>query len=342
MEPEAAAAPHAPHARVLCVSCHVGPGAGGYVRAKLNGVSQLVHLATGTYSRPIPVPIEGASPARAVCLDCHALSQFRDEKLRIIRSFAADEKNTAATTVLMLKIGGLPARSDRPRGIHWHVFPENLVEYQAADKGRSVIPRVRVRPSSGPVREYVKASSSASDAGKPAEASGEWHRMDCVDCHNRPAHTFQLPARAVDAVLAEGLLDKSLPWIKKNALEVLTRTYADRSSAMNEIPRLIAELYPGGPSGPVREAGKVLVEIYSRNVYPEMRIGWGTYPNHIGHTDFPGCFRCHDGAHTTADGGVITNDCSACHTLLAMKRSMSQITRSGGFSSAFRSRSNWS
>lgn len=319
MAPEATAAPLAPHARVLCVSCHVGPGAGGYVRAKLNGVSQLVHLATGTYSRPIPVPIEGGSPARGVCLDCHALTQFRDEKLRIIRTYAPDETSTPSTTVLMLKIGGLPARSDRPRGIHWHVFPENVVEYQASDTGRSVIPRVRVRPSSGPVREYVGETSPASGTPAAAAAPAEWHRMDCVDCHNRPAHTFQLPSRAIDAALAEGRLDRSLPWIKKNAMDVLMKSYPDRSSALSEIPRALAKLYPGGPAVPVREAGEILAGIYSRNVFPEMKIGWGTYPNHIGHTDFPGCFRCHDGAHKSADGGVITDDCSACHSLLAVE-----------------------
>jgi hypothetical protein len=54
-----------------------------------------------------------------------------------------------------------------------------------------------------------------------------------------------------------------------------------------------------------------------RNVNPEMKISWGTYPNNLGHEDFLGCFRCHDGSHQSKDGKVITQDCDACHAVLA-------------------------
>jgi hypothetical protein len=46
-------------------------------------------------------------------------------------------------------------------------------------------------------------------------------------------------------------------------------------------------------------------------------VTWGTYPNNLGHTDYPGCFRCHDGSHATADKKTITQDCSTCHQMLA-------------------------
>jgi len=50
-----------------------------------------------------------------------------------------------------------------------------------------------------------------------------------------------------------------------------------------------------------------------------MNVTWGSYPNNIGHTDYPGCFRCHDQEHTTTNGErTIGQDCSACHSLLAM------------------------
>jgi hypothetical protein len=45
----------------------------------------------------------------------------------------------------------------------------------------------------------------------------------------------------------------------------------------------------------------------------------GVHPNNLGHNDFPGCFRCHDGLHTSADGGTISNDCTTCHKLLAVQ-----------------------
>jgi hypothetical protein len=49
-----------------------------------------------------------------------------------------------------------------------------------------------------------------------------------------------------------------------------------------------------------------------------MRVGWGTYPDNLGHQDFTGCFRCHDGEHTSADGRTIASDCETCHSLLAL------------------------
>jgi hypothetical protein len=67
----------------------------------------------------------------------------------------------------------------------------------------------------------------------------------------------------------------------------------------------------------VDAAAQRLVSMYDRNVFPEMKVTWGTYPNNIGHMDYPGCFRCHDGSHTTKDGKTLSNDCSLCHNILA-------------------------
>ena len=62
---------------------------------------------------------------------------------------------------------------------------------------------------------------------------------------------------------------------------------------------------------------KTVQEIYLRNIFPEMKITWGTHPNHIGHEESAGCFRCHDGSHNSADGRTIAADCTTCHTILA-------------------------
>jgi hypothetical protein len=67
----------------------------------------------------------------------------------------------------------------------------------------------------------------------------------------------------------------------------------------------------------VQQAGQEVANIYLRNIFPDMRVTWGTHVNNLGHNDSPGCFRCHDGNHTSADGQTITNDCSACHQILA-------------------------
>jgi hypothetical protein len=52
--------------------------------------------------------------------------------------------------------------------------------------------------------------------------------------------------------------------------------------------------------------------------------------NDLGHTDFPGCFRCHDGSHTGENGKAITQDCNACHEPLAMGEASPEILKTLG------------
>jgi hypothetical protein len=67
----------------------------------------------------------------------------------------------------------------------------------------------------------------------------------------------------------------------------------------------------------VYAAAKALIRIYDANVFPSMKVTWGTHRNNIGHNNSPGCFRCHHGNHSAKDGSSITNDCSVCHSLVA-------------------------
>ena len=73
-------------------------------------------------------------------------------------------------------------------------------------------------------------------------------------------------------------------------------------------------------------AGQALGDTYSVNVFPAMNVDWDTYPNHIGHTHFTGCFRCHNDEHESDDGQVISQDCDTCHSLLALEE---EILRQG-------------
>ncbi len=75
----------------------------------------------------------------------------------------------------------------------------------------------------------------------------------------------------------------------------------------------------------VEQAGRGALEIYNRNIFPAMKIVWGSYPNNIGHTDFPGCFRCHDDNHVSSAGQKVSQDCNACHNLLAMDEANPKI-----------------
>jgi hypothetical protein len=63
----------------------------------------------------------------------------------------------------------------------------------------------------------------------------------------------------------------------------------------------------------VTSAVAALQTIYRRNVFPVMKVTFGTYPDNVGHTTSSGCFRCHDGSLTAKDGTTIGADCEYCH-----------------------------
>jgi hypothetical protein len=310
-----------PHSRVGCVQCHIGPGASWFVRSKLSGARQVLAVTAGTYSRPIPSPVRELRPARETCEQCHWPRKFHGNKLVVRTKYAEDEANTPSTSVLMLRIGGEGPLG--AAGIHGrHLDISERIQYLTTDDKRQVIPRVRYRDDRGRVTEY------ATEGAPSADGTGEWRAMDCMDCHNRPTHAFDLPERGVDRAIGEGRISPTLPWARKEAVRLLRADYPDRDTAARSIADGFAAFYADGHPAVYRERRKdvdaaveAVQAIYHRNVFPEMKVGWGTYANNVGHEDFPGCFRCHDDQHKAADGRVITQDCSACHAVLAMEES---------------------
>jgi hypothetical protein len=319
MAPEYTAFLDSPHSRVGCVRCHVGPGPHGFVRAKLSGVRQLFGVAFDNYSRPVPSPVKQLRPASETCEQCHWPQRFVGDRFRVRAHFADDEQNTPSWTVLVLKVGGRAGKG--ASGIHGrHIGTGSRITYTSADQRRQVIPRVSVMDAEGHAQEYVSTEPIAS----PDPEGGEQRQMDCMDCHNRPTHAFQLPERAVDDALADGRIDAQLPYIKKMAVETLRAEYPDRDTALQQIAERLGTYYRTSYPAvyqahrPSLEASVGAVQaIYGRNVFPQMKVTWGTYPSNIGHDEAIGCFRCHDESHKRADGTTITQDCNACHTILA-------------------------
>ncbi len=334
MEPEYTAYQGSPHSRVRCVDCHIGPGASWFVQSKLSGTRQVFKQIAGTWPRPVETPITSLRPSRDTCEQCHWPEKFHGDRLVVRAHFASDSANTALQTVLLLKVGGGvagvgraateigdgPIETSRGRGIHWHV---QTALFYRSDEKREVIPWVRVEPSSGDAVEYVaEGGVPDSIAARPAR------RMDCVDCHNRPTHIYRMPDRALNEALADGRLPRDLPYLKREALAALTAEYPSREEARQGIAARLTQFYSSaGPElgGSAARSIAVVQEIWARNVFPRMRVGWGTYPDHIGHIDFTGCFRCHDDGHQAPEGGVISQDCSTCHSLLAMEEEAPEV-----------------
>jgi nitrate/TMAO reductase-like tetraheme cytochrome c subunit len=322
MAPEYTAYANSPHSRVACVDCHIGAGAPWFVRAKISGVRQVFAVNFKTYSRPIPSPVRNLRPARDTCEHCHWPERFTGDKFLVKTKYGDDEQNTPATTVLLMKIGGRTTQG--LVGIHGrHLDATERIEYMSTDGRRQVIPRVTYVDDNWKKVEYVSEEVSLS----PDQlARAERRKMDCMDCHNRPTHAFQMPERAVDDRITAGAISKDLPYIKKEAVAVLRAEYPDRATASERITRGLVDFYKTkypqtyqNRRAAVEAAAQQVAAIYLRNVFPEMKIAWGTYPNNLGHEDFLGCFRCHDGKHKSADGRVIADDCSVCHEVLAME-----------------------
>jgi hypothetical protein len=322
MEPEFTAYQGSPHAHVGCVECHIGPGAGWFVRSKLSGVRQVFAVTFHTYSTPIPVPVKYLRSARETCEQCHWPQRFTGDKLVVKTTYKDDEKNTPLTTAIVLKIGGRTWQGSV--GIHGrHLADGSQIRYVSIDDKRQVIPVVSYTDGKGKGIEYVSTDIKATRQQLDA---GEHRTMDCVDCHNRPTHAFELPESAVNKRMAAGFISPELPFIRKKAIELLKAEYSDRDSAKRQIIEGLTTFYRtsyaslyNSRRSLVQQSAESVADIYLRNIFPAMKMTWGVHPNNLGHNDFPGCFRCHDGSHTSADGHTIPNDCATCHNLLAVE-----------------------
>jgi nitrate/TMAO reductase-like tetraheme cytochrome c subunit len=324
MHPEYTAYKISAHSHVECVECHIGAGAAAYFSAKVNGTKQLVEVALHRYPTPIPSPVQNLRPARYTCEGCHTPARFVGEKLLVKSTFADDEKNTETQTVVVLHLGGQDSLSHLT-GIHGvHL---GHIEYIATDPTRTTIPWVQRQNADGSETTF---GASALNGTVP---QGERRVMDCIDCHNRAAHTFVTAEDALNRAMAEGAVSPDLPWVHKEGLQLLKANYATEEEASTQIPlQLVAFYRSQNPdvlatkAAQIKTAGDELVTLYSQNVFPYMKVTWGTHPNHIGHMAYPGCFRCHDGDHATKDGKTtITQDCAACHNLLAVDEAKPKV-----------------
>lgn len=320
MRPEFVAYEHSPHARVPCVGCHVGPGASWYVQSKFSGAYQVYAVMSHTYPRPIATPIRALRPVREACERCHWPEKFYGAQFKIFTHFSSDEKNTRQDIQMLIDTGGGSAESGRATGIHWHMAISNKVWFVATDKQQQNIPWVRTETADGRITEYFAKGSSLDPKQIAAMPK---YLVECVTCHSRPSHMFRPPDEGVDEALAAGQLDVHLPFIKQQAVKVLAESYSSTEAAMEGIATGLDNFYHASyaalyvqQQSQIKQAIATVQSIYRNNIFPVMKADWRTHPDSLGHLYYPGCLRCHDGQHVSADGRVIPNDCGTCHTFL--------------------------
>lgn len=320
MKPEYTAYKAGAHARVGCVGCHVGPGAGWYVRSKLSGAYQLYSVTFNKYSRPITTPVHNLRPAPETCEQCHWPEKFFGAQLKVFNHYAYDEKNSLRQTRMLLNVGGGSPNTGVVAGIHWHMNIANSIDYISTDEQRQVIPWVRIQDRNGNVTEF---HDRARPLTQQQISTAPRRRMDCVDCHNRPAHVYLPPDLAVDQSFAAGKMDPSLPYLKRESIALLNKSYKTEGEALQSISTGLEQFYSQNypdlrtsRGNDIKAATTELQRVFRTYFFPEMRTNWQTHPNNIGHFYSSGCFRCHDGEHVSSSGKVIRNDCNICHTVI--------------------------
>jgi hypothetical protein len=321
MKPEYTTWGNSPHAKVRCAECHIGSGAQWFVKTKLSGLRQVYKVLTNSYPTPIETPVANLRPARETCEECHWPEKFYSGRQKNFYYYATDENNTPREVDLLLKIGGTPL-TPNARGIHWHI--KSKVYFQPRDWTRQEIPYIRVQDDNGKVTEFVDTEKPLA---KNEIAKDKQRLMDCIDCHDRPTHIFRSPSMAMDDNFVSGHIDSTLPYIKKVSVEILGKPYKSNKEAFEAIASGIKNYYAANypalalaKADAINNAVKAVQGIYSKNFFPEMNTTWSTHPDNIGHFYWPGCFRCHDGKHKSADGKVISKDCNLCHQVIAQKQ----------------------
>lgn len=306
------------HAQVKCTECHMGRV--GTLRSMFLKASHLKHVPQ-TILRQYEHPLEAETlrPANESCERCHWPPAFHGDTVWEIRRFEPDEQNTEKRTYLILKTGGGERERGLGYGIHWHI--ENPVEYIATDEHKQDIRWVRTTLPDGQTVEYndVITPLSAEEIAK-----AEKRTMDCVDCHNKVGHPFPSPALMVDSALAEGRISPELPFAKQQMMALLAASYPSQEAALEAIESLEAQYKTAYPevaasyATDIKQAAEVAKELVPRLVFEEPGVTWQSFPDNDGHTEFPGCFRCHDGKHLSPEGESIRLHCNICHSIPVM------------------------
>ncbi|MCE1198120.1 MAG: NapC/NirT family cytochrome c [Marinilabiliales bacterium] len=321
MEPEYVSYQHSPHARVACVECHVGEGAGWYIKSKMSGLYQVYSVTFKKYARPIETPLHNLRPARETCERCHWPEKFYSRKLVNIRSYLTDSANTEWNNSLLMKIGPEFSSQGQTEGIHWHINKNFKIEYVATANDRETIPWVKMTNlKTGEVKTFMDTENPVEKAKLD---SLPVRTMDCMDCHNRPSHLYNSPTFYINNAMVSGKIPKDLPYIKKAAMEALKITYTTSDSAMTQIDATVMNFYKDNyPDILAKEKGRITAAItaiqdeYKVNAFPYMRADATKYLNHRGHLESDGCFRCHSDRHKTEKGETISRDCNLCHVII--------------------------
>jgi len=321
MEPEHVAYQNSPHANVLCVECHVGTGASWYVKSKLSGLHQIYAVMTNSFPRPVGVPLHDLRPARETCEKCHWPQKFYARSLWTNKYFLADSLNTEWDIILQMKTGPEYSALGLKEGIHWHINPDVQIEYISENDKRENISYVKyTNKITSEVTIYRDANNTVTDSTISASTA---RTMDCIDCHNRPSHNYKSPTVYFDKAMLTGAVSNTIPFFKKVTMGILSGKFPTPDTAMMMIEQGITDFYKSdyadfyaNNKDLINNSISAVKTAYSQNTFPLMKVSYDLYPEHIGHLETNGCFRCHNDSFVAENGRKISRDCNLCHTIV--------------------------
>jgi len=312
------------HVRVTCAECHIGRLPTLKAMAiKSTHTLHVWYLLVG-YDRPLSS--HSMKSSRSSCESCHSTRPHDVNFIRSNKSYAKDEANTETQTHLVMHIAGGIYRDDQSRGIRWHT--ENEVRFIPRDHHKQSIPWIEVSRKDGSTEVYM-------DKNDPLEeneiADSHKHLMDCLDCHNRIGHAFPDPEAEVDRALAGGKIDRTFPYIKATVADLFNRDFSNEEDALHivreawaayqrKFPHLAQE-YPEAFAEAqkfLEERQQLVTDLLVRGRFEAIDVSWKSFPDNLGHKDFPGCFRCHDGKHLNEKGEPVRRQCTLCHNVPAV------------------------
>lgn len=321
MEPEHVAYQKSPHANVTCVECHVGAGASWYVKSKISGLHQVYAVLANDFSRPIETPLHDLRPAMETCEKCHWPQKFYARSLRTIKFFLADSANSEWDIILQMKTGPEYSELGLREGIHWHINPAIDVSYKSENDKREIISYIKYTDKvTGQVHIYKNENISVTDS---ALAASEMRSMDCIDCHNRPSHNYNSPSSYFDKAMITGEISGKIPYIKQVTMGILSERFTNKDTALmkisdgitNHYKTELSEFYDSNQEL-ISKSISAIRKGFGQNTFPAMGVRYDKYPDHIGHQESEGCFRCHNDQFKSETGRVISKDCNLCHTII--------------------------
>lgn len=315
------------HAKVTCAKCHVAPGVSGFVTAKYYGMFELQQTLQDSFPRPLPAA-KHMPPAKDTCALCHQAGKDFGDVEKVYTHYLSDATNTPYTSHMLVKVGGANPVTPADGGTHYQMFIANKIEYYATDELRQEIPWVR---QTDLIKGKVMIYTNGAFKGEPP--ADKIRTLDCNDCHSRVGHPYNPPTDLVDGALAKGLLKASMPSVRSNVVAALSQTHTSAEADLQQIAAYLRRCYPNDTR--VDKVIEVTQKLYSANFFPVMKTDWRSQPNNISHITSPGCFRCHDGQHKTADNRTrITQHCIKCHLFIGQGSEnmlASLAIRGGGF-----------